>query len=91
MEMINANQVISVPIWQLLAFLGALTLCTLMHKSIGMVLAGFLFSINWVFLQGSKAAKTEGQEYTLLAFFFAFGLICALSIAWRLYKADHYE
>ena len=89
--MIQANQVVSVPVWQLLAFLAAITLCTLMRKSIGMVLAGFLFSIHWVFLQSVKGAKTEGQEYTLLAFFFAFGLVCALSIAWRYYKSDHYE
>lgn len=91
MEMIQANQVLSVPIWQILVFLGAVTLFTLFRKNIGVIVMAFLFSIHWVFWQNAKALKSEGQEYTMMAFFFAFGLICALSIAWHLYKADHYE
>ncbi len=91
MEMIDPKQMLSFPVWQLLAFLGVLTLCTLWRKSIGMVASAFLFSINWVFWQNAKFIKTEGQEYTWMAIFFALGLVCALSIAWHMYKADHYD
>ncbi len=91
MEMISTGQMVSVPLWQILAFLGVLTFCTLVRKSIGTVVITFLFCVHWVFWQNAKVIKTEGQEYTLMAFFFGFGLICALSIAWQLYKADHYD
>lgn len=92
MEMISTSQNLTIPLWQLLALLGALTLCTLLRKSIGMVVVTFLFAINWVFWQTPRAVKiSEGQEYTIIAFFFAFGLLTALGIAWNLYKADHYE
>ena|ERR1043166_9060709 len=91
MEMIDSNQMLTFPIWHLIAFLGALTICTLFRKSIGMIAVSFLFSINWMFWQNSKAIKTEGQEYTLMAIFFGLGLICAISIAWHMYKADHYD
>ena len=91
MEMIDPNQTLSVPMWQLIAFLGLLTVCTLARKSVGMIAVGFLFSVNWVFWQKTKVLKTEGQEYTMLAILFALGLICALSVAWHMYKADHYD
>lgn len=89
--MIDPNQALAVPMWQLIAFLGLLTACTLFRKSIGMVAVGFLFSINWVFWGNTKVLKTEGQEYTMMAILFALGLMCALSIAWHVYKADHYD
>lgn len=91
MEMIQSSQTLTVPIWQILALLGAITLCTLFKKSIGAVALAFLFSINWVFWQNTKFLKTEGQEYTMMAFFFGLALICSLSMAWHMYKADHYE
>ena len=91
MEMIQANQMLTLPLWQLLAFLGGLTFCVLIRKSIGMVVVSFLFAIHWVFWQSTKAVKSEGQEYTVMAVFFVLGIVCALSIAWHLYKADHYE
>jgi len=91
MEMIQTNQTLSVPIWQLLAFLGAVTIFTLFRKSIGTIVMAFLFSIHWVFWQNAKALKSEGQEYTMIAFFFALALVCAFSISWHLYKADHYD
>lgn len=91
MEMIQGNLPLAIPLWQLLAFLGALTFCVLIRKSIGIAAVSFLFAINWAFFQDIKGFKTEGQQYTLLAIFFALGLVCAFSIAWHLYKADHYD
>ena len=91
MEMISTTQTTVIPLWQILAFLGALTLCTLARKSIGMVIVSFLFAIHWVFWQHPSPIKSEGQEYTLMAIFFGLGLLSAFAIAWNLYRADHYE
>ncbi len=91
MEMISSSQTLTVPIWQILALLTAITMCTLFKKNVGAVVLAFLFSINWVFWQNTKFLKTEGQEYTMMAFFFGLGLICAFAIAWHMYKADNYD
>ncbi len=91
MEMIDPKQMLSFPAWELVAFLAALTLCTLFKKNIGTIILAFLFSIHWVFWQQAKVVKSEGQEYTWIAIFFGLGVICAISIAWHIYKADHYD
>lgn len=91
MEMIQANQMLTFPLWQLLAMLAALTLCALIRKSIGMIVVSFVFGVHWVFMQGAKSYTSEGQEYTLMAIFFGLALICVLSIVWHYYKSDHFD
>jgi hypothetical protein len=91
MEMIHANQMVSFPLWQLLALLGAVTFCTMVRKSIGSILLVFLFALHWVFWQKQEVLTSDGQEYTMIAFFFGIGLICSFSIAWHLYKTDHVD
>lgn len=91
MEWLPGNLKIVIPLWQLLALLGGLTLCVLARKSIGMVIIVFGFAMNWAFWQAPKVAQTDGQGHTLMAVFFVLGLACALGIAWHLYKQDHYD